>query len=104
MRKLIIVMISVFVLFLVFLSVIYIPKIKDNQEINRLKKEVSLVNNYITSNKGNINYIKDYINKDVTSGNRVVIEKAVDNYLNDIIDIYLSNDIWVLEGIRAFTG
>ena len=92
MRKLIIVMISVFVLFLVFLSVIYIPKIKDNQEINRLKKEVSLVNNYITSNKGNINYIKDYINKDVTSGNRVVIEKAVDNYLNDIIDIYLSND------------
>lgn len=91
MRKLIIAMISVFVLFLVCISVIYIPKIKENQEINRLKKEVSLVNNYITENKGNIDYIKDYISKDVTTGNRVVIEGAIDNYLSDIIDIYLSN-------------
>lgn len=88
MRKLIIVMISLFVFFLVCISVLYIPKIREKQQFKKLDKEVSLVNNYIIHNKGSINYINNYINEDITTGNRIVIEKAVDSYLSDLLGVY----------------
>lgn len=99
MKKIIIILISIFVLGLIVLGIIFVPSIKQKQEINKLKKEVLMVNDYINSDKGNINYIRKYIKKSITSNNNKLLEKAIDNYLNDILKVFediklVNNDLF----------
>ena len=84
-----------FIIIILFLSVILfelflflLPSILGNKDINNLNKEVSMVNDYINKDNGNIDDINNYINENITSGKRIDLEKAIDNYLSDILNSY----------------
>ena len=74
------------ILFELFLFLL--PSILGNKDINNLNKEVSMVNDYINKDNGNIDDINNYINENITSGKRIDLEKAIDNYLSDILNSY----------------
>lgn len=88
MKKILIIIMSIFVLFLVIISLIFIPNTKEKQEINKLKKEIFLVDKYISDDSDNVENIRKYIDKKVTSSKRYVLEKAVDAFLTDVINDY----------------
>ena len=84
-----------FIIIILFLSVILfelflflLPSILGNKDINNLNKEVSMVNDYINKDNGNIDDINNYINENITSGKRIDLEEAIDNYLSDILNSY----------------
>ena len=83
MKKYLIILFLIFVFSLDAFIIIFLPNIKENRYIKRLKKEVSMVDNYINENKGNINDIIQYINENVT--NNSPLEHSIDSYLSDIL-------------------
>ena len=86
MKKILIILITFFIFFLISLFIAFLPNYKEKSDINRLKKEISMVDNYINKKKGNIIDINQYINKNVTE-NRI-LENSVDGYLKDILNSY----------------
>ena len=88
MKKGYIIIGSFLIIVLVELLFLLLPSILGNKDIKSLKKEVIMVDNYIYKNKGNIDDIRGYINKNITSGKRIELERAIDSYLNDILNAY----------------
>ena len=68
------------------LGFLFLPNIIETKEINNLKKEITMVDNYLSKEKGNINDINKYISKKITTGKRKKIETAIEKYLKDILD------------------
>ncbi len=84
-KRAIIIFSGVIITALALLGIIFYPKYKANKEINSLSKEVTMFNDYIIKGNGTIDDIIKYINKDIASGNRKVIEDNLDNYIKDIL-------------------
>lgn len=57
-----------------------------NKEKKDMEYEVLLVNNYLTKGEGSIKNISKYIEKDITNGDRSVVERSLDKYLSDIMN------------------
>ena len=92
MKKGFIIICSFLIIVLVELLFFLLPSLIGNKDVKNLKKEVNMVSNYIYKSKGNINEIKKYIDSDITSGKRIDLEKAVDSYLNDILNAFYGNN------------
>ena len=92
MKKGFIIICLFLIIVLVELLFFLLPSLIGNKDVKNLKKEVNMVSNYIYKSKGNINEIKKYIDSDITSGKRIDLEKAVDSYLNDILNAFYGNN------------
>lgn len=88
MKKGIVIICLFVIIFILELFIIFVPKLLSNSDIDKLKKEISMVSDYIYKDKGSFDDIKEYINKDVTTDNKHELELAIDNYLTDILDVY----------------
>lgn len=83
------VIVGLFIAFLILeILIMFVPRLLSDRDINKLNKEISMVNDYIYKDKNNLEDIKKYIKKDVTSNSKHKLELAIDNYLSDILDIY----------------
>ena len=85
-KKLLIIIPSIIivVLALVFIFVIN-PKIVYQKDIKIIKSKISLVNEYMINNTGDINKIKEELKKESISSTRLEIEKETNKYLNSIL-------------------
>ncbi len=90
MRKVAVIIIFILIFLIVLFGFLLVPKVMEKVENDRLTSEIKMVDNYINHDKGNINDIRNYIKKKVTTGDKVIIEDAIDNYLTDVIDSYES--------------
>lgn len=88
MKKGSIVAILFCILVFIELFIFFVPNIISYREVNKLNKEVLMVNDYINKGKGNIDEINNYIKKDIASSGRHELEVAIDSYLNDLISAY----------------
>lgn len=88
MKKGFIVAILFCILVFIELFIFFVPNIISYREVNKLNKEVLMVNDYINKGKGNIDEINNYIKKDIASSGRHELEVAIDSYLNDLISAY----------------
>ncbi len=89
MKKKWIIISVVFLIVLFLISGIFIyPIIKKNLEIKKLKEEIVVVNNYLEKNTGNYEEIKKMLEDKITSNERINIEDAIENYLNDLLINY----------------
>ena len=90
MRKVFVIIISILIILIVLLGFLLVPKVIEKVENDRLSKEIKIVDDYINHDKGNIKDIREFISKKSTTGDKVIIEKAIDNYLTDVLDSYES--------------
>ena len=88
MKKGSIVAILFCILVFIELFIFFVPNIISYREVNKLNKEVLMVNDYINKGKGNIDEINNYIKKDIASSGRHELEVAIDSDLNDLISAY----------------
>lgn len=86
MKKKLLFLVVFFVILLTLLFLLKIPFIKDNSEINALNKEISMVDKYVSTGEGNIEDIRNFINKNVTSENYNSLEESLEKYLITIIN------------------
>ena len=76
------------VFFILELLIIFVPKLLSDSDVKKLKKEISMVSDYINKDKVDFSAIRDYLKKDITTSSKQKLEKSIDNYLSDILDIY----------------
>lgn len=88
MKRVYIIVASITTFLIVLLGIILMPYFRQKRYTSNLKKEVNMVANYVNQGKGDIENIKSYIKKDITSGNLKDLEKSIDKYLTDIVDNY----------------
>ena len=85
-KKLLIILGSLLIILaLVFVFIVY-PKVIYNKDINIIKNKISLVNQYLLKNTGDIRDIKDELKKESVSNSRLEIEKETNKYLNDVLN------------------
>ncbi len=86
-KKLLIIIPSVIIvtLALVFVFFIY-PKIIYNKDVSIIKNKISLVNDFLVNNKGDIKKIKEELKKEEVSSKRLEVEKETNSYLNNVLD------------------
>lgn len=82
------IIISVVLIFFIGLIMIFYPNIRNKNELNALSREIKMVNKYLYTDNNNIDKIREYIKKKVTTHDLIDLEKEVDSYLNDIINSY----------------
>ena len=85
MKKLIIGGIILIVLAVLGIFVFY-PKYLEKKEMNLINSKVTMVNEYLLNNKGNLDEIKDSLTKEETTGDRLDLEKEVNKYLGNILN------------------
>lgn len=86
MKKLLFIIPSILlVLVLLFVFVIN-PKISYNKDISELTKKITLVNDYLLNNTGDIKEIKKKLEKEIVSSKRIEIEKETNKYLNSVLE------------------
>ena len=86
MKKILFICIPIIVVLLLVLAFIVNPKISYNKDINIIKNKITMVNNYLLKNIGDINEIKNELKKETVSNKRIEIERETNNYLNNVID------------------
>ncbi len=78
------------VILVLSLALVYFLVIKPNNSYNKdkniIKNKISMVNDYIIDNTGDINTIINELKKESVSSERLEIEKLTNNYLNSIIE------------------
>ena len=87
------------VLALVFAFFIY-PKISYNKDVSILKNKVSLVKEYFMNNTGDIKEIKSKLKEENVSSARSELEKEINNYLNNVLDVSIEYNNIDLEKIE----
>ena len=88
MKRVFFIVATVTTFLIVIMGIILMPFFRQKRYTNNLKKEVNMVANYINHDKGKSESINHYIQKNVTDGDLKVMEKAIDNYLSDIVKSY----------------
>lgn len=88
MKRIYIIVTSITIFLIILLGIILMPYFRQKQYTSNLKKEVNMVANYVNRDKGSLENIKNYINKDVTDGNFKKLEKSIDKYLTDVVENY----------------
>ena len=86
MKKILFICIPIIIVLLLVLAFIVNPKISYNKDINIIKNKITMVNNYLLKNIGDINEIKNELKKETVSNKRKEIERETNNYLNRVIN------------------
>ena len=87
MKKKLLIILSIILVILALIFILFVyPKIVYNKDINIIKNKMVLVNDYLVNNTGDINKIKEELNKEEVSSKRINMEKATNNYLNSVIN------------------
>ncbi len=90
-NKKVIISIIILTITVVVLGIVFLPKYKEQKEMNALSKKVEAINTYLEKNEYVIKDVTDYLNKKVTSGDRRQIEDKIDEYLNNVL--FINQDI-----------
>lgn len=72
------------VLLISFVAIVFYPSHKDATEQNLLVEELDELEKYFTLDNLNLEAINDIINKNITTGPRVIVEKALEDYITDL--------------------
>lgn len=87
MKKRLLFLIPVILITIVLLGIFVIyPKMVYQKDINTIKNKISMVNNYLLNNDGNIKSIKATLSKEEVSAKRLEIEKSINKYLSALVD------------------
>ena len=87
MKKILLIIIPVILVLVFGLTYFFVinPKLTYNKDINIIKNKIAMVKEYLINNTGDINSIKDELNKESVSTKRLEIERETNHYLNNII-------------------
>ena len=89
-KKLLLIVIPIIIVLILVFFLIINPKLKYKKDISILEKKITLVNNYLVNNTGDIKVIKEELKKESVSKNRLEIEKEVNRYLTGVINNYIN--------------
>lgn len=84
--------IGIIIVVLLIIAIFGIWILKDSKEEEKLDKEMNEINDLFNEKEIPIDKIKSKLNNNVTTGDYLVVEKALKEYLNDIITCYSKFD------------
>ena len=83
-KKKIIAIISLSTILLILLTILFTPSLLEGYEKNKLRTEVTNVNNMLKKENIDLKEIDNYQNQKVTTGKRKKLEESLEEYLKDL--------------------
>ena len=94
---LLVLLIVVSALIIVPFSIYFYINSKNVYEISKITNEIKIAQDILKNDEIDMNKVNNYFSKNITSGNNLIIEKSIEDYLLDVL-----NDVSKLNSVKKY--